>query len=62
MIVKQNHLNTMILTKEDYKNSHVIIIEIYQKKKKRKIENMQEIDIRTSLMRKKILSEKIVIK
>ena len=52
----------MILTKEDYKNSHVIIIEIYQKKKKRKIENMQEIAIRTSLMRKKILSEKIVIK
>ena len=62
MIVKQNHLNTMILTKEDYKNSHVIIIEIDQKKKKRKIENMQEIAIRTSLMRKKILSEKIVIK
>lgn len=52
----------MILTKEDYKNSHVIIIEIDQKKKKRKIENMQEIAIRTSLMRKKILSEKIVIK
>ena len=38
----------MILTRQKYKNIHVTVIEIFQKKKKKKV----NIDIRTYLMRK----------
>ena len=38
----------MIINK-NYKNNYTSIIEIYQKKKKGKKENMQGIDIRTCL-------------
>ena len=41
----------MILTRQKYKNIHVTVIEIFQKKKKKKV-NMQGIDMRTYLMRK----------
>ena len=51
-MVKQKQWNTIILTIKDYKNSGVGIREIYQKKKKRKKDDKQGIDIKTCLIRK----------
>ena len=51
-MVKQKQWNTIILTIKDYKNSFVSIREIYQKKKKRKKDDKQGIDIKTCLIRK----------
>ena len=42
----------MILTGQDYKNSHVRAIEIYRKNKRIKKENMQGINVKTCQMRK----------
>ena len=52
VMAKQKQWDTMILTREAYKNSHLSITDIYQKKKKKKKKNMKEIDIKTCLMRK----------
>lgn len=51
-MVKQKQWNTIILTIKDYKNSCVSIREIYQRKKKRKKDDKQAIDIKTCLIRK----------
>lgn len=50
-MVKHEEGNDMILIRQDFKNSHVSIIEVYQENKNKENKNMQEMDIKTCLTR-----------
>ena len=49
---KKEQKRYMILIRQGFKNCCVTIIEIFEKEKKKKKDNMQGTDIRTCLMRK----------
>ena len=53
VIVKQTQYNVISFIRQGYKNSHVINIAIFQKKRNVLKKNMKELNIRTCLMRKK---------